>query len=93
MKTRLTAAAALMALTAACAMPPEGASPDQVAAYDSAVASMGCEMKTEREYLAVELQTGLTRDQTIQMGQYRMSTGAAVPLEGGGLKLITGACA
>ena len=90
---RMTAAIAALALTSACAMPPQGASPEQMAAYDNAVASMGCEMRTEREYLAVELQTGLTREQTIQAGQFRMASGAAVPLEGGGVKLVTGACA
>ena len=91
--SRLVPALAALALTAACALPPEGVDTAQMAAYDDAVASIGCVMKTEREYLAVELQTGMTREQTIQMGQARMATGAAVPVEGGGVMLVTGRCA
>jgi len=93
MIVRSASALAVVAMTAACALPPQGVGPAQMAAYDDAVASVGCVMKTEREYLAVELQTGMTREQTIQMGQARMATGAAVPVEGGGVMLVTGRCA
>ncbi|MCA0921055.1 hypothetical protein [Pseudooceanicola nanhaiensis] len=80
-------------LLAACEPIPEGVKPEDAEAYKAAVASIGCEMKTERDYLPVELQTGMTREQTIAMGQYLMSRDEAVPLEGGGVKLTTGACA
>ena len=48
-----------LALTAACAMPPEGTDEQDLANFDAAVASVGCDLRTESEYLAVELQTGL----------------------------------
>ncbi|MBY6090145.1 hypothetical protein [Maritimibacter alkaliphilus] len=84
---------ALPLLLAACEPIPEGVTPEDAESYKAAVASIGCEMKTERDYLPVELQTGMTREQTIAMGQYLMSRDEAVPLEGGGVKLTTGACA
>ncbi|MDF1855515.1 hypothetical protein [Pseudooceanicola sp.] len=90
---RFATATAVLGLTGACAMAPQGVGPETAALYDAAVASVGCEMRTEREYLAVELQTGMTREQTIQMGQFRMAAGAAEPTEGGGVRLTTGACA
>lgn len=74
-------------------MPPEGLGPEAVAMYDAAVASVGCEMINEPHYAAVEIQTGMTREQTIEMGQYRMAAEAAEPIEGGGLRLTTGPCA
>ncbi|GGL87542.1 hypothetical protein GCM10011534_06910 [Pseudooceanicola nanhaiensis] len=64
-----------------------------VGAYDAAVASVGCEMVNEPQYRAVEFQTGMTREQTIEMGQYRMAAGAAQPIEGGGIRLTSGPCA
>ena len=85
--------AAILALTAACAMPPEGTGPEAVARYDAAVASVGCVMATEPHYAAVEIQTGMTRDQVIQMGQYRLASGAAEATAEGGLRLISGPCA
>ncbi|WP_375690525.1 hypothetical protein [Pseudooceanicola sp. LIPI14-2-Ac024] len=91
--TRLAAACGALGMIAACATPPTGVGPEMVEAYDRAVASVGCEMVNEPQYNAVEFQTGLTREQTIEMGQYRMAAGAAEPIEGGGVRLITGPCA
>nr|WP_119839662.1 hypothetical protein [Pseudooceanicola algae] len=82
-----------LALTAGCAMPPEDVSAEQIGNFDAAVASIGCELRTERDYLPVELQTGMTRDQTIAMAQYRIAMGEAVSLGDGAVRLTTGACA
>lgn len=90
---RLTAACGALAFTAACAVPPTGVGPDAGVKYDAAVASVGCEMVNEPQYLAVEFQTGMTREQTIAMGQYRMASGDAEAIEGGGVRLISGPCA
>ena len=61
----LTAPLALAALTylGACALPPEGVEAPQLAGFDAAVASIGCDLVSESDYIPVELQTGLTRAQ------------------------------
>ncbi|ETX14522.1 NADH dehydrogenase [Roseivivax halodurans JCM 10272] len=82
-----------LALTAACAMPPEGTDEQDSANYDAAVASVGCDLRTESEYLAVELQTGLTRAQLQEMSDYKVANGAAQRFENGGVRLVTGTCA
>lgn len=95
MKTKfamLGAVAALMGL-AGCDAPPEGTGLQDVAKFEAAVASIGCTLKTEADYLPVELQTGLSREQSTQMAAYVVNTERAVRLEGGGIKMTTGACA
>ncbi|NIZ09200.1 hypothetical protein HCZ97_07125 [Pseudooceanicola sp. HF7] len=82
-----------LALVAACAVPPSDVTPQQSANFDAAVASIGCELRTERDYLPVELQTGMTRDQVIAMAQYRMAMNMAVGSEDGAVRLTTGPCA
>ncbi len=91
--THLAAACGTLGFLAACATPPTGVGPQMVGAYDAAVASIGCEMVNEPQYRAVEFQTGMTREQTIEMGQYRMAAGAAEPIPGGGVRLTSGPCA
>lgn len=78
---------------AACATIPEGVTEADVARYDAAVASLGCTIVTEPDYLAVELQTGLSRAQLMDITAYRLSSDGAERLPGGGVKLITGGCA
>ena len=84
--------AALLGL-AGCALPPDGVSPQQVANYEVAVASIGCVLKHESDYLPVELQAGLTREQTLAITKYELAADRAVNLPDGGVKLTTGACA
>jgi len=91
--SQLALSCGALAVLAACAVPPTGTGPEAIAAYDAAVASIGCEMVNEPQYRAVEFQTGLTREQTIEMGQYRMAAGAAEPIAGGGVRLTSGPCA
>ena len=80
-------------LLAACALPPEGVTQDDLVAFDEAVASIGCDLVGESDYLPVELQTGLTHEQVIEVAQYRVAAEAAVSLENGGVRLISGGCA
>lgn len=91
-KKRLTAIAGLCVL-AGCALPPQGISREQIGHYEAAVASIGCEMIGESDYLPVELQAGLTREQALQITQYQLAAGNAVELPDGGVRLTTGACA
>ena len=95
MKTKFAIMGAVAALTglAGCDVPPEGTGVQDVARFEAAVASIGCTLKTEADYLPVELQSGLTREQSTEMAAYMVSTERAVRLEVGGIKLTTGACA
>jgi hypothetical protein len=81
------------ALLAGCAMPPEGTEPADLAAWDQAVASVGCSLETESDYLPVELQTGQTRALVQEIAAYKVASEEAVRLDSGGVRLITGACA
>lgn len=80
-------------LLAACAMPPEGVTPEDLVMFDEAVASIGCDLVGESDYLPVELQTGLTRQQVLETAQYKLDAEDAVRLSNGGIRLTTGACA
>ena len=79
--------------TAGClALPPEGVDDAQLRAFDEAVASIGCNLDYEADYLPVELQTGLTREQVQQVANYRIAAGAGESTEVGGVRLTTGSC-
>jgi hypothetical protein len=82
----------LMVLTA-CAMPPSGTSAQDIANYEAAVASIGCSLVTEPDYLAVGIQTGLSREQLLEMTQFQLAARRAETLPEGGIKLTTGVCA
>lgn len=97
MKTRfhigLGAATALLLVLAGCDVPPEGTSVEDAARFEAAVASIGCDLVGESDYLPVELQTGLTREQSTGMASYLVATDRAVRLSTGGIRVTTGACA
>ena len=96
MKTRVhtgLAATALLFALAGCDVPPEGTTAEDAARFQAAVASIGCDLVDESDYLPVELQTGLTRDQSTAMAGYLLSTDNAVRLSNGGIRVTTGACA
>ena len=93
MTTRLLALFTALGFVAACALPPQGVTQQDLANFDLAVASIGCDLIGESDYLPVELQTGLTRQQVIDTAQFRLATDAAVQLENGGVRLVTGDCA
>jgi len=93
MSPRVFVALAASGLVSACALPPEGVGQEELAAFDEAVASIGCDLVSETDYLPVELQTGLTRDQVIEVAEFRLASEQAVSLSNGGIRLITGECA
>lgn len=92
---------ALGALTACdeAALQPIGAGQERFptgadfASYESAVASIGCEMVSESDYLPVEFQTGFSRDQVLTITSRKLSNEEAVRLSSGGVRLTSGLCA
>lgn len=78
---------------AGCGVPPQGTTPADVARFEAAVASIGCEMVSESDYLPVELQADLTREQSSALVSYMLATGKAQKLEKGGVRLVSGNCA
>ena len=90
---RVGAALGAVGFVAACAIPPQGVTQADLVSFDEAVVSIGCDLVGESEYLPVELQTGLTREQVVETAQFRLATEEAVQLENGGIRLITGDCA
>jgi len=82
----------MMAL-AGCDIPPQGTSPEDVTRFQAAVASIGCDMVGESDYLPVELQAGLTRQQVTDLVGYHLATEKAAELADGGVRLTVGACA
>ena len=91
MKKLLSVPVALV--LAGCALPPEGTGPEAVAAFDVAVKSVGCQLVIEGDYLATELQTGLTREQVVQMIQYKLALEQAQRRPEGGFTFTGGPCA
>lgn len=91
--TRHLIVLASLGLLAACAVPPQGVSTQNIAEFDAAVASIGCRLVTEADYLPVELQTGLSRQQVLDIAKYKLAADQAESLESGGIVLTTGACA
>ena len=86
--------AATSALAGCLAIPPKGVTAEMRADYVAAVTSIGCVMRDESDYQPVELQAGLTREQSIQLTEYHLANGTAVKLPGKeGVKLTIGACA
>lgn len=73
-------------------IPPTTVNPSDIASYEVAVASIGCNLITEADYEPVEIQTGLTREQVLNITQFELDAGKAAPIEGGGVQLQTGAC-
>ena len=85
------AALAAIGLTAAC-VPPQGVTQEDMARWDAAVASIGCDLVDEGDYLPVELQTGMPREKITEIAQYKVSIKEAVGLSNGGVRLVTGTC-
>ncbi|MEM6482269.1 MAG: hypothetical protein AAF922_09580 [Pseudomonadota bacterium] len=79
-------------LATGCALPPEGTTSADVAQFQAAVETVGCQLVSEAEYLPVELQTGLSRDQTTKLASYMVATDRAVRLSTGGIRLTTASC-
>jgi len=90
---RIAVGCLALGLVSGCALPPRGTSEADIARYDAAARTLGCTLVTEGDYLAMEIQTGLVRQQLLDLTAYRLSTGGAARLPSGGVKLTTGACA
>ena len=90
--SRLALMGGLLGL-AACAMPPSDLPAGAAENFNDAVASVGCVLRTERDYLPVELQTGMTREQTIALAQHKIVSGEAISLPDGAVQLTVGDCA
>ncbi len=90
---RVTAGLSTLALLGACAIPPQGVTQTDLQFFDEAVASIGCSLETEADYLPVELQTGLTRETVQKIAAFKVAADQAETLPSGGIKLTTGACA
>ncbi len=84
---------AALGLVTGCVVPPQGSSRDDLAIYQQAAQSLNCTLVTEGDFLAMEMQTGLARQQLLDITGRYLSTGGAERLPGGGVKLTTGACA
>jgi len=64
----------------------------EVSAWERAVASVGCRIGTEAQFLPVELQTGLTRARVSEILSQKISAGEAVAMENGGYRYVAGPC-
>ncbi len=62
-------------------------------AWEKAVATVNCRLVSEREYLPVELQAGLTRERVTAILSEKIATGEAQALEEGGYRYVGGPCA
>lgn len=89
----IPAVTALAALAGCMDLPPEGTTVESLAAYDEAVASLGCTLVSEADYGAVQFQAGLTREQAVAITEQRLAREQAIRLEKGGVRLTTGGCA
>lgn len=81
-----------VALVAGCFLP-EGVTEEDLLSFDTAVASIGCDLVNESDYLPVELQTGMPREKLLTIAQYKVEQKQAVALSNGGVRLVTGTCA
>lgn len=90
---RLAVGCGALGVVAACATIPDSVTEEDVARYDAAVESLGCTIVTEPDYMAVGLQTGLSRAQLMDITSYKLSSEEAARLPDGGIELTTGACA
>ena len=90
--TRFLTVASALALLSACDMPPEGVEAPQIANFDAAVASIGCDLVSEADYIPVELQTGMTRAQVQETAAYKISQKQGVKLSNGGFRSTVGVC-
>jgi hypothetical protein len=76
-----------------CLAAPQGTTVEDVALFDAAVMSLGCRLVVEGDYLATELQTGLTREQVVAMLNYKLTLKEAEKRAEGGYTFTGGACA
>lgn len=83
----------VMTLSGCLGLVPEGTTAEDIAAYEAATATIGCKMVGEPDYLAVEFQAGLTREQSTAITTFMLANDRAEKLPDGGVKITSGACA
>ena len=94
MKKFVFAMACASALSGCMAMGPSGITPEMHTDFVTAAKSIGCVLRDESDYQPVELQAGLTREQTLALVQHHLTWGTAVQLPADqGVKITTGVCA
>ncbi len=71
---------------------PKGVVEEDVVFFDEAVASIGCKLVDESDYLPVEFQTGFAREKIQSIATYKVGKKQAVMLETGGIQLVTDPC-
>ncbi|KUF09088.1 hypothetical protein [Pseudoponticoccus marisrubri] len=64
----------------------------QIASWEGAVASVGCKLVSEAQYLPVELQSGLTREQVTGILSEKVAANEAVARPEGGYDYVAGPC-
>ena len=64
----------------------------ELAAWDAAVASVGCVMAAEAQYHPVEIQTGLSRERVSEILGRKIAAGEAVERPEGGYRYVSGSC-
>ncbi|MEM8774923.1 MAG: hypothetical protein AAGF53_07805 [Pseudomonadota bacterium] len=92
MQIRLACSVLSVLSVAGCATPPEGTTQEDIQRFEAAVASIGCDLVTEADYLPVELQAGISREQSTSLAAFVLATERAVKLEDGGIRLVKGPC-
>jgi hypothetical protein len=93
MARKMLASLGFLGFAAGCAGTPDGISEANIADYMAAVESIGCQMRYDSDYVPVEFQTGMTRQQVLDITTYMLARDQAVRLPDGGVKITTGACA
>lgn len=71
---------------------PKDVTTEDLPIFDDAVASIGCKLVDESDYLPVEFQTGFPRAKVQSIATYKVGKGEAVMLENGGFQLVSGPC-
>ncbi|MEO1399369.1 MAG: hypothetical protein AAFU56_10970, partial [Pseudomonadota bacterium] len=81
-----------LSLIAGCSAPPEGTSQDTVSDFMLAASTIGCELVHDSDYAPVEFQTGITREQALEITGFLIARGDAVSLPEGGVRITSGPC-
>lgn len=89
---------AISALAGCNASTPSGAggtiTPEQRQDYLAAAASVGCVLRDDRQYGAIDFQAGLTREQTVAITTGYLARGKAQRVDdGSSIRITTGPCA
>lgn len=68
---------------------PEGVVQEDLPIFEDAVASIGCKLVDESDYMPVEFQTGFPREKLQAIASYKVGKGQAFMLDTGGVQIVT----